>query len=250
MGAPEELELDELVPVMVGDPDPPEPDDVGPPELAPLDPLDPKSVGTPLLELDPFAAMPLDPEELSPLEPGLPIVGLPVASEELPHPATEPPSPQRIAKVVRRCIAFTYAVADAPPEGSSSWGLQLYGKCASTLERSDQFLGGLRDLRVTCRAGGCSGARVLTGRERPTVDCYVIADGTEESRVIENFGRRRLRACLEEYSYRAVSLQPVREPFHRLRRHRYPRRSSATARNPTMCLWRARAHRAELPGLQ
>jgi hypothetical protein len=99
MGAPEEPEPDELVPVMAGDPDPPEPDDAGVPEPAPLDPLGPTSVGPPLLEPEPFVAVPLDPEELAPLEPGLS-----VPSEELPHPAIVPASPQRIAKAVRKCI--------------------------------------------------------------------------------------------------------------------------------------------------
>jgi hypothetical protein len=117
VGAPEELEPEELMPVMVGDPDPPEPDDAGAPEPAPLDPLDPKSVGPPLLELDPF--VPLDPEELAPLEPGSPIMALPVASEELPHPAKEPASPQRSARVVRRCIAFTSS-GRCLPKGSKS----------------------------------------------------------------------------------------------------------------------------------
>jgi len=106
MGVPAELELEELVPVSVGDPDPPELDDVGAPEPATLDALDPKSVAPPLLELDPYVAVPVGPEELAPLDPGLSIVGLPVTSEELPHPAKEPATPHRIAKAVRRCIAL------------------------------------------------------------------------------------------------------------------------------------------------
>ena len=100
--APEELELDELVPVVVGDPDPPEPEDVETPEPAPLEP----KPADPLLELDP-----LDPDELDPFgapEPGSEDPGVPWLSveSELPHAATEPASPQRIANVVRRCIVL------------------------------------------------------------------------------------------------------------------------------------------------
>jgi hypothetical protein len=113
--APAELELDELVPLVVGDSDALDPD-VGAPELVPLDPPDPTSLGPPLLELDPFAGVPMDVEELAPLEPWSPVVGLPVASEELPHPAREPATPQKIAKAVRRCIALSRR-SRCPAEG-------------------------------------------------------------------------------------------------------------------------------------
>lgn len=135
MGAPEELELDEVAPVMVGDPDPlPEPDDVEAPEPAPLDPLDPKSVGPPLLEVDPFVAVPPDPEELAPPKPSDPS-GIP---EE--HPATAPASPERIAKVVRRCIVLCFSSGRCPVEGLKCMKLQFRANCASALERT-----GLRD---------------------------------------------------------------------------------------------------------
>ena len=127
MGAPEELELDEFVPVTVGDP--PEPDDAEAPEPAPLDPPGPRSVSPPLLELEPFVVAPPDSEELAPPEPGLLVVELPVASEELPHPAPEPARPQRITRVVRRYIAIHPGRRRCPPEGlkwaqkGSGWGL-------------------------------------------------------------------------------------------------------------------------------
>jgi len=108
VGPPEELELEELVPVIVGNPDPPEPDDPGAPD--PLEPLGPKSVAP--LELDPFVAVPPDPDELAPPKPGL----SDVVSEALPQPATEPASPHRIAKVVRRCMR-SLCSSPSPVEG-------------------------------------------------------------------------------------------------------------------------------------
>ncbi len=98
--APEELELDELVTVIVGDPEPPEPEDVEAPEPPPLEP---KPVDPPP-ELEP-PMVPFDPDELEPGSEGPGLPWLPVESE-LPHAATEPASPQRIANVVRRCIVL------------------------------------------------------------------------------------------------------------------------------------------------
>ncbi len=165
MGAPEALEPDELAPVVAGDPDPPEPEDAGVPEPAPLDPLGPTSVGPPLVELDPLVAMPMDPEAPAPLEPGLPIVGLPVPSEELPHPAKEPASPQRIAKAVRRCIALPCR-SRCRPKGSRRSQMQLHTNCVSALERSGRLVAAFD--RVVSELDGRPSRRDRVVFESPT----------------------------------------------------------------------------------
>jgi len=116
---PEELELDEPAPVILGEPDPPEPDEVGAPEPDALelelpDPPapEPDPLGPPPAvadELDPLAAFP--PEELE-------FPGVPVAVAESPHAEIEPDSPQRIAKVVRKCMGVRHAVARSATESS------------------------------------------------------------------------------------------------------------------------------------
>ncbi len=134
MDAPEELGADEFDPVVAGDP--PEPEDAEAPEPGPLDPPPPgpRAVSPPLLELEPFVGVLLDPEELAPPEPELSVVGLSVASEELPHPVPEPASPQRITRVVRRCIALHVGRRRCPPEGLTGAQLHAHANCPPSLK--------------------------------------------------------------------------------------------------------------------
>jgi hypothetical protein len=105
--APDEPELEELVPAMPGDVEPPEPDAAGVPPEPDAAGVLPEPAPPPPLTLTPVAPPPLGAfvppaaEETDPLVPRLSGGALPAASEELPHPATKPTSPQTVAMAVR-----------------------------------------------------------------------------------------------------------------------------------------------------